>query len=42
MNNSQGMGGCPPVVDTSPLTEVNNPFGGRGGGGGGGGGPPTH
>ena len=39
MNNSQGMGGCPPVVDTSPLADV-NPY--VGGGVGVGGGGPTH
>ena len=42
MNNSQGMGGCPPVVDTSPLADVNPYVGGGGGVVGGGVGGPTH
>ena len=27
MNISQGIGGCPPVVDASPMDDVNNPYG---------------
>jgi len=38
MNISQGIGGCPPVVDTSPMDDVNNPYGTGGVGVGG----PTH